>query len=76
MTGWIGYFAPTGTPPPIIERLAQAIITICHEPELVKTMAKVGIDTVGNTPQEFAAAIQADLPVARSAVEAAGLLRK
>jgi tripartite-type tricarboxylate transporter receptor subunit TctC len=76
MTGWIGYFAPTGTPTSIIERLAQAIITICREPELVKTMAKVGIDAVGNTPEEFAAAIQADLPVARSAIEAAGLLRK
>src|SRR5437763_661961 len=26
MTGWIGYFAPTGTPRPIIDRVAKAII--------------------------------------------------
>ena len=49
---------------------------ICREPELVKTVAIVGIEAVGNTPEEFAAAIEADLPVMRSAVEAAGLLRK
>ena len=39
-------------------------------------MASLGIDAIGNTPEGFAAAIQADLPVVRSAVEAAGLLRK
>ena len=76
MTGWIGYFAPAGTPRPVIERLARAIIAICREPERVQVMAKVGIEAVGNAPDEFAAMIEADLPVMRSAVEAAGLLRK
>lgn len=76
MTGWIGYFAPAGTPRPIIDRMSKALIAICREPEVVETMANLGIDAIGNTPEEFAAAIQADLPVVRSAVEAAGLLRK
>jgi tripartite-type tricarboxylate transporter receptor subunit TctC len=76
MTGWVGYFAPAGTPRPIIERLSKAIIAICRAPEVAKTMAAVGIDPVGDTPEEFAAAIAADLPIVRSAVEAAGLLRK
>jgi len=76
MTGWIGYFAPTGTPRPIIERLARAIMAICREPDVVRIMANAGIDAVGNTPEEFSAAIQADLPIVRAAVEAAGLMRK
>lgn len=76
MTGWIGYFAPTGTPRPIIDRVAKALAAICREPEVVETMANLGIDAVGNTPEEFASAIQADLPIVRSAVENAGLLRK
>ena len=76
MTGWIGYFAPTGTPRPIIDRVAKAVAAICREPEVVETMANLGIDAVGNTPEEFAAAIQADLPIVRSAVESAGPLRK
>jgi tripartite-type tricarboxylate transporter receptor subunit TctC len=76
MTGWIGYFAPAGTPPPIIDRASKALVAICREPEVIRTMANAGIDAVGDTPQAFAAAIEADLPIVRSAVEAAGLLRK
>jgi tripartite-type tricarboxylate transporter receptor subunit TctC len=76
MTGWIGYFAPAGMPRPIIERVSEAVAAICREPEVIKTMATVGIDAVGDSPEEFAAAIAADLPIVRSAVEAAGLLRK
>jgi tripartite-type tricarboxylate transporter receptor subunit TctC len=76
MTGWIGYFAPAGTPRPIIDPVSKALVAICREPEVVETMGNLGIDAVGNTPEEFAAAIQVDLPIVRSAVEAAGLLRK
>lgn len=76
MTGWIGYFAPLGAPRPIIERVSKAVTEICREPDVVKLMATAGIDPVGDSPEEFASAIAADLPVVRSAVEAAGLLRK
>jgi tripartite-type tricarboxylate transporter receptor subunit TctC len=76
MTGWIGYFAPTGTPRFIIERLSKAVMSICREPEVIRLMNAAGIDPVGGSPEEFAAAIDADLPIVRSAVEAAGLLRK
>ena len=76
MTGWNGYFAPAGTPRAIIDRLAQAIATVCHDPEVVKLMSELGADAVGSTPEELAAAIRADLPIYRAAVEAAGLMRK
>ena len=36
MTGWIGYFAPTGTPRPIIDRVAKALAAICREPDVVE----------------------------------------
>jgi xanthine/CO dehydrogenase XdhC/CoxF family maturation factor len=39
-------------------------------------MAPLGVDIAGNTPEEIAAAVRADLPVVRSAVEAAGLLKQ
>jgi tripartite-type tricarboxylate transporter receptor subunit TctC len=76
MTGWNGYFAPAGTPRPIVDRLAQEIAAICRDPEVVKLMAQLSVDAVGSTPQELAAAIQADLPIYRAAVEAAGLMQK
>jgi tripartite-type tricarboxylate transporter receptor subunit TctC len=76
MTGWIGYFAPAGTPPSIINQLSNALAAICREPDIVNTMAPLGVDTAGTSPEEFAAAIRADLPMVRSAVDAAGLLKK
>jgi len=76
MTGWNGYFAPAGTPRAIINRLSQAVAAVCRDPEVVKLMAELSVDAVGSTPDELAAAIAADLPIYRAAVEAAGLMRK
>lgn len=52
MTGWIGYFAPAGTQPSIINQLSKALAATCREPDIVKTMARVGVDTVGTTPEQ------------------------
>jgi tripartite-type tricarboxylate transporter receptor subunit TctC len=60
----------------IINQLSKALAEICREPDIVKTMPEVGVDNLGTTPEEFAAVITADLPIARAAVEAAGLLKK
>lgn len=76
MTGWNGFFAPAGTPRPIIARLSQAIAEACHDPELVGKMANLSLDAVGSTPEELAEAIKADQPVYRQAMQAAGLLPK
>jgi tripartite-type tricarboxylate transporter receptor subunit TctC len=76
MTGWIGYFAPAGTPKEIIDKVSRELVAICREPDVVKIMANVGIDAIGTTPEKFSKVIEHDVPIARSAVEAAGLLRK
>lgn len=75
MTAWNGYFAPAGTPRPIIDRLAKAIGTICHDPAVVKKLANLSLVAVGSTPEQLASAIQADLPVYRNAAKAAGLVQ-
>lgn len=76
MTGWNGFFAPAGTPRPIIARLSQAIAEACHDPDVVAKLANLSLDAVGGTPEELTAAIKADQPVYRQAMEAAGLLTK
>lgn len=76
VTAWNGYFAPAGTPKPIIERLSRALGEIGREPEVIQAMAKLGVDSVTTTPEELAAAIQADLPIYRAAAEASGLIKK
>jgi tripartite-type tricarboxylate transporter receptor subunit TctC len=72
----MGYFAPAGTPRPIVERLAKTIKEVSHDPEVVKLLGDLSVETIGSTPEELAAAIQRDLPIYRSAVEAAGLMQQ
>jgi tripartite-type tricarboxylate transporter receptor subunit TctC len=76
MTGWNGYFAPAGTSRAIIDRLSQAVAAVCRDPEVIKLMAELSVAAIGSTPDQLAAAIAADLPIYRAAVEAAGLMRK
>ncbi len=74
MMAWNAYFAPRGTPPEIIKRVAEALHEICGEPDVVTAMSRLGLDAVGSTPEELAQAIQTDLPVYKRAAEAAGLV--
>ena len=76
MTGWNGYFAPAGTPKSIIARMSQAVAAICREPDVIKTMDKLGLEPVGNTPDEVTEIIRLELPIYAAAVTAAGLRRK
>jgi tripartite-type tricarboxylate transporter receptor subunit TctC len=76
MTAWNGYFAPTGTPRPVIERLSKALAVICAEPDIKQKMANLSLEATSSTPEALAAAIQADLPVYRKAAEAAGIISK
>jgi tripartite-type tricarboxylate transporter receptor subunit TctC len=76
MTGWNGYFAPAGTPRPIIDKVSKAMQEICRDPQFAQKMANLSLQAAGSTPEELAAAIQRDLPVYREAAEAAGIVQK
>ena len=70
---WNGYLAPVGTPPPVIERLAQAVAAAVREPATAERLRKIGVEPLGNTPTEFAELLQREAPVWRDAVKAAGI---
>jgi tripartite-type tricarboxylate transporter receptor subunit TctC len=76
MTGWNGYFAPAGTPRSIIRRMSEAVALVCKDAEVIRTMEKLSLEPLGNTPEEVAEIIRQELPVYAAAVEAAGLRRK
>ena len=58
---WMGMVAPAGTPKPIIDKLHTEIVAILKMPEVVEQLKRVYMEPVGNTPQQMAAAIGADL---------------
>ena len=73
---WNGLVAPAGTPKPIIDRLAAEIARATKDPAFVARLASLGADPLGDTPDEFAARIAADLDLWAQAVVAAGIKRQ
>ena len=61
VTGWNGILAPAKTPRPIIDRLHAAIVQVVRSPEMAAETAAQGIAAIGNTPEEFARVIRADM---------------
>jgi tripartite-type tricarboxylate transporter receptor subunit TctC len=55
-----GFFAPRGTPDPIIRKLHRILAAAITSPEIEKAFADAGADAIGNSPEEFAAAMAAD----------------
>jgi tripartite-type tricarboxylate transporter receptor subunit TctC len=58
---WVGVLAPAGTPRPIVERLQTEIAVVLQLADVRERYSVLGIDPVGNKPDEFAAQIRADL---------------
>jgi tripartite-type tricarboxylate transporter receptor subunit TctC len=50
---WTGFFAPANTPPPVIERLAQATAEIAAMPDIKDRLAGLGFDTGITTGEQF-----------------------
>jgi tripartite-type tricarboxylate transporter receptor subunit TctC len=75
MIGWHGVFVPAGTPRTVVDRLSGAITALASDPEFIKILGNLGIDSVGSTPGELALAIQSDIALYKPALAAAGLLR-
>jgi tripartite-type tricarboxylate transporter receptor subunit TctC len=56
----IGMLAPAGTPPAIVQRLSAEVRKAVRLPEVAQRFQSLGIDPVGNSPQEYAARIRND----------------
>ncbi len=50
---WNGVFAPAGTPPAIVERLANEVRAVLALPEVRRRLADMGASAVGSTPAEL-----------------------
>ena len=58
--GWFGLVAPTGTPKAVITKVHRDVVTVLKSPDVKKRFEDLGMVPVGNTPAEFAKAIQAE----------------
>jgi len=58
---WLGTLAPAGTPRAIIDKLNTEMVKILRMPDVVERLAAMGVEVIGNTPDEFARIIKADV---------------
>ena len=65
--------APAKTPPAVVNRLNQEIVRVLNSPEVKERLANGGMEVVGNTPEQFAQAIRADIARVRKLVKDAGI---
>jgi tripartite-type tricarboxylate transporter receptor subunit TctC len=73
MTSWNGYFAPKGTPAPVVARLHNEIATLIKARDFADWLASLGSEAVGNTPEEFAAYIRQECPRWRKIAQDTGM---
>ena len=58
---WNGIFAPAGTPPEVINKIAEATIEILKTPEIAERFAAISAVPVGSSPSEFSVYVTSEV---------------
>ena len=59
--GWFGLVGPAGLPPDVLAKLNAAMVATLQDPEVVKRIRDIGMETVPMAPQEFGAFINKEI---------------
>jgi tripartite-type tricarboxylate transporter receptor subunit TctC len=70
---WNGPLAPAGTPKAIVDRLSAEIARAVRDPQIAAHLTDLGVEPLGNRPEELATMIAAEIPMWTEAVSIAGL---
>jgi len=61
-TVWYGLLAPAGTTATIVRKLHLETVRVLALPEVRAKLADLGMEVIGNSPEEFAAVIKSEIP--------------
>ncbi|HYC48113.1 MAG TPA: tripartite tricarboxylate transporter substrate binding protein [Burkholderiales bacterium] len=70
---WYGAVAPANTPPQIIATLNREMVKAIKSPEISNKLTTEGAQVIGNSPEEFAKYLRADIARWQKLVPAIGL---
>jgi tripartite-type tricarboxylate transporter receptor subunit TctC len=73
VNSWYGLLAPAGTPREIVLRLNSEVARALREPDARERLYSIGAEPMSNTPEEFAAYINAEMVKWGKVVKAAGI---
>ncbi len=58
---WYGMLAPRAVPAPVLARIHSDVVGALRAPDVEQVLIKDGAEVIGNTPQQFAAFIRAEI---------------
>ena len=73
VTEWFGFFVNTATPPPLIDEWNRHIGAVLADPNLVGSLAQIGMDAGSSTPQEARDRLAVHLKEWRARMRAVGI---
>ncbi len=71
-TTWHGLVAPARAPKEIVAALNRALTAALDDASAKKSLADLGVDIIGGTPEDFAAYIRSEIPKWTAIVKASG----
>jgi len=72
-TGWTGMLAPTGTPPPVVNKLNAGIVAATKLPDVVTALRAQGAEVETSSPQEFGTYLRAEIAKWAKTIKAANI---
>jgi len=73
LTNWFGLLAPAATPRETVQKVFVDVKKVLEDPEIRKRIGDLGADVVGNTPEEFGAAMRAESQQWAEIIKAVGI---
>jgi tripartite-type tricarboxylate transporter receptor subunit TctC len=70
---WLGFFAPKGTPQPILNRLSSELVAIAKAPEMKEQFERNGAEPVTTTPAELTRLVKVEIEKYTKVIRAAGI---
>jgi len=72
-TGWFGLLSPAATPAPIVRKLHLETVRVLALADVRAKFADLGMEVIGNSPDEFAAAIRSEIPKWAKLIKESGI---
>ena len=73
VSGWTGLLAPARTPAIIVGKLHLETVKALAQPDLRAKLADIGMEVIGNSPDEFAAVIKSEIPKWAKVIKESGI---
>jgi tripartite-type tricarboxylate transporter receptor subunit TctC len=71
--GWVGMFAPAGTPPGVVARIHSEVVKVLRRPDVNELVLAGGSETVGNSIEESRSSIRNETAMWAKVVKNTGI---